>query len=127
MAVFRAHTYNEAGKCVGVNRRQSILTRDGGTWRPGPVTQAPFPHSGMPELLCTREGAILHVAPPGIHWTADRGAAWTKFNCPGTGYYPHSVQIEDGTIFVASHIGNDDPYGKGDQSVVLDRIRLSVK
>jgi hypothetical protein len=62
----------------------------------------------MPELLCTREGVILHVAPPGIHWTADRGATWTKLNCPGTGYYPHSVQIEDGKILVASHIGLTD-------------------
>lgn len=127
LAVFRAHTYNEAGKCVGVDRRQSILTRDGDTWRPGAITRAPFPHSGMPELFRMREGVILHLAPPGIHWTADRGATWTRLNCPGTGYYPRSVQIEDGTILVASHIGGDDPYGKADQSVVLDQIRLSVE
>lgn len=127
LAVFRAHTYNEAGKCVGVGRRQSILTRDGDTWRPGPVVPAPFPHSGNPELLRTREGVILHVAPPGIHWTADRGSTWTQLSCPGTGYYPHAVQIEDGTILIASHVGNDDPYGKGDQSVVLDRFRLNVE
>ena len=127
LGVFRAHTYNEAGKCVSVDRRQSILKREGDTWRPGPLTRLPFPHSGNPELLRTREGVILHLAPTGIHWTADRGATWTQLNCPGTGYYPRAVQIEDGTVLVASHIGNDDPYGKGDQSVVLDRFRLEVE
>jgi len=127
LAVFRAHTYSEAGEFVAVDRRRSILTRDGDTWLPGPLTPAPFPHSGHPELLRTREGVILHIAPTGIHWTADRGATWTQLDCPGAGYYPHAVQLEDGMVLIAGHIGNDDPYGKADQSIVLDRFRLRVE
>jgi hypothetical protein len=127
LAVFRAITYDGAGRAVQQDRRQSILTRTGDTWQPGPVGPTPFPHSGHPELLLTREGVILHVAPSGVHWTADRGATWTALACPGSGYYPHAAQLADGTILVAAHIGNDDPYGKTDQAIVLDRFRLTVE
>jgi len=127
LAVFRAIQYGADGRCTGQDRRQSILAKAGDTWRPGPVTMAPFPHSGHPELLRTSEGAILHIAPTGVHWTADRGATWTPLSCPGSGYYPHAVQLGDGTILVAGHIGGDDPYGKTDQAIVLDRFRLEVQ
>jgi len=127
LAVFRAISYDAAGQATRQDRRQSILTRQGDTWQPGPLSAAPFPHSGHPELLRTREGVILHVAPSGVHWTADRGATWTALGCPGSGYYPHAVQLADGTILVAGHIGNDDPYGKTDQAIVLDRFRLALE
>lgn len=127
LAVFRAIQYDGAGHVQGQDRRQSILTREGDAWRPEPPKMAPFPHSGHPELLRTQEGPILHIAPTGMHWTADRGATWTALNCPGSGYYPRSVQLADGTILVAAHVGNDDPYGKTDQSIVLDRFRLEVR
>ena len=127
LAVFRAIQYDPAGKCLGQDRRHGILTKVGDTWKPGPVTMAPFPHSGHPELLQTREGPILHIAPSGIHWTADRGQTWTPLNCGGSGYYPRSVQLADGTILVAAHVGNDDPFGKTDQSIVIDRFRLEVR
>lgn len=127
LAVFRAIQYDAAGRAVNQDRRQSILTRDGATWKPGPVSLAPFPHSGHPELLRTREGLILHVAPSGVHWTADRGATWTALPCRGSGYYPHAAQLPDGTVLVVGHVGNDDPYGKTDQSIVLDRFRLQVE
>ena len=45
---------------------------------------------------------------------------------PGTAYYPSAVELDDGEILVVSHIGSDDPYGKADQSIVLDTFRLSV-
>ena len=127
LAVIRAITYDATGKCTNQDRRQSLLTKKGDTWTPGPVGPTPFPHDGHPELLKTREGVILHLAPNGISWTADKGVTWTKLDSPGTGYYPHATQLEDGTILVAGHIGNDDPYGKTDQAIVLNRLRIEVK
>lgn len=127
LAVFRGITYDAAGNCLAQDRRQSILRKQGDTWVPGPVTVMPFPHSGHPELLVTREGVILHVAPPGIHWTADRGATWHALDCPGTEYYPHAVQLRDGTILAIGHRGSDDAYGKTDQAIVMNRFRLQVE
>ena len=94
---------------------------------PGPILPTPFPHDGHPELLRTREGIILHIAPTAFSWTADRGQTWTKLDCPGTGYYPHAAQLEDGTILAVGHTGNDDPYGKTDQAITLVRLRLDVR
>jgi len=126
LAVLRTQTYDAAGNCTGQARHQTILAKRGDTWEPGPIQPAPFPHSGHPELLATREGVILHVASSGISWTADRGTTWTTLDCPGTAYYPHAVQLDDGAILAVSHIGSDDPYGKTDQAIVLDRLRLTV-
>jgi hypothetical protein len=127
LAVLRAITYDAAGRCTNQDRRQSILTKKGDTWTPGAIGPTPFPHDGHPELLKTREGIILHVAPSGISWTADRGATWTKLDSPGTGYYPHATQLEDGTILAVGHIGSDDPYGKTDQAIVMNRLRVEVR
>lgn len=127
LAVFRAITYDGSGKAVKQDRRQAILTVNGPTWTPGPISVTPFPHDGHPELLRTREGLILHVAPTALSWTADRGQTWTKLDGPGTGYYPHATQLDDGTILAVGHIGNDDPYGKTDQAIVLNRLRLEVR
>ena len=127
LAVLRTATYDPSGKLLSQERRQCLLTRQGETWKPGPVIPALFPHSGMPELLMTREGVLLHIAANGIWWTADRGSTWTKLDMPGTAYYPCALQREDGTILVVSHVGSDDPYGKVDQSIVLDTFRIRVK
>jgi hypothetical protein len=127
LAVLRTATYDAAGNTVSQERRQTMLAKRGDTWEPGPIVPAPFPHSGHPELLAIREGLILHVAQPGLAWTADGGATWTPLACPGTAYYPHAVQLGDGTILIVSHIGSDDPYGQTDQSIVLDEVRLEVR
>jgi hypothetical protein len=126
LGVFRAIAYDGSGKAVKQDRRQSILTRKDDSWVPGPIVPTPFPHDGHPELLRTREGTILHVAPGGLSWTADRGQTWTRLDGPGTGYYPHATQLADGTILAVGHIGSDDPYGKTDQAIVLNRLRLAV-
>ena len=127
LAVFRAITYDDSGKSVRQDRRQAILARQGDTWTPGAISPTPFPHDGHPELLRTREGIILHVAPTALSWTADRGQTWRRLDGPGTGYYPHAAQLDDGTILAVGHTGNDDPYGKTDQAIVLNRIRLEVR
>ncbi|MCX6381444.1 MAG: sialidase family protein [Armatimonadetes bacterium] len=127
LGVMRTASFDAKGKFLGQERRQCLLTKRGATWIPSAVAPAPFPHSGHPELLQTREGVTLHIASNGISWTSDRGATWTKLAVPGTAYYPSAIQMDNGLILVVSHVGSDDAYGKGDQSIVLDVFRLSVK
>ena len=101
-----------------------MLQKPGDAWTSGDVGPAPFPHSGHPDVLATREGPILHVATSGVHWTTDAGKTWHKLNVPGTSYYPRAIQASDGRIFVFGHVGGDDAFGKSDQSIVMDSFRL---
>jgi hypothetical protein len=105
-------------------RWQGVLKKKGTGWTPGVAAPAPFPHSGHPELLATREGVVLHIATSGVHWTEDAGKSWHRLNVPGSGYYPRSVQAADGRIYVFAHVGGDDPYGAVDQSILMDTFRL---
>ncbi len=127
LGVMRTASFDAKGKFLRQERRQCLLTKQGSTWVPGAIAPAPFPHSGHPELLQTREGVTLHIASNGISWTSDRGATWTKLPAPGTAYYPSAIQTDDGAILVVSHVGSDDPYGKVDQSIILDVFRISVQ
>lgn len=127
LAVFRTRESSSSSVTV---RRQGLLKKRGDGWVLTNVRDAPFPHSGHPELLSLREGAVLHIATSGIHWTADGGETWKplRFRHPrvayGSTYYPESVQTNDGTVYVFGHDGSDDPYGAVDQSIVLDKFRL---
>ncbi len=107
-------------------RWQGLLKKKGKTWAPEKVSPAPFPYSGHPELLATREGVILHIATTGIHWTSDAGVTWHLLEVNPTNYYPRSVQASDGRICVFSHVGGDDPYGATDQSITMQTFRLNV-
>ena len=109
-------------------RWQGYLRKTGKTWVPDADRFGPavFPHSGHPELLATKEGVVLHIATTGVHWTANAGQSWHRLNVPPSHYYPSSVQTFDGMIYVFAHVGGDDPYGKVDQSIVMDRFRLKV-
>jgi hypothetical protein len=100
------------------------IARAADSWAPDNVGPAPFPHSGHPELLVTRDGPVLHVATSGLDWTDDAGKTWHKLEVPGTAYYPRAVQAADGRIFVFGHVGGDDAYGKSDQSIVMDSFQL---
>jgi hypothetical protein len=114
-------------------RWQGTLRRKGRSWVLEKFRPAPFPHSGHPELLATREGIVLHIATTGIHWTADAGEHWTELPVPGLGgayrsrYYPRSLQTEDGRIHVFGHNGSDNRYGEVDQSIDMDTFRLAAK
>jgi hypothetical protein len=121
LCVFRRPDPKRNGREV---RWQSHLEKQGSTWVPHEPEPAPFPHSGHPELLATREGVVLHLATSGIDATADGGKTWHPLKVPGTAYYPRSVQLSDGTILVFGHVGGDDGYGASDQSIVMDRFRL---
>jgi hypothetical protein len=125
LCVFRRPDPDKTGPRREV-RWQGVLKKQGLTWVPTTVGPAPFPHSGHPELLTTREGVTLHFATTGVHWTNDAGKSWHKLDVPGTAYYPHSVQTRDGRILVFGHIGRDDAYGSVDQSIVMDSFRLKV-
>lgn len=107
------------------HRWQATLRKSGDSWTPQEASQSVLPHSGQPELLLTCEGPILHIATSGIHWTTDAGQHWHMLELPGSAYYPRSIQIKDGRIFVVGHIGGDDAYGKIDQSIVMDSFRLT--
>lgn len=52
------------------------------------------------------------------------GKTWNLLSVPASTYYPRSVQAANGQIFVFGHVGGDDPYGKVDQSMVMDSFRL---
>jgi hypothetical protein len=108
------------------DRMQSIVRKKGDAWEPGPAGPAPFPHSGFPCVLLTREGVILHLATDGTYWTSDFGNTWTRLSIPGAGYYPCAVQLPDGTIVCIGHVGSDDVYGTVDQSIVQQTFRLKV-
>lgn len=127
LAVYRTETFDASGNCVSQERRQNLLVKKGGNWKTTPVVDAPFPHSGHPELLATREGVVLHIATNGTWWTGDRGAHWTKTDVPGSTYYPRSIQLDDGTIMVVGHVGGDNAYGDIDQSIVMDTYRIVVE
>ena len=123
LCVFRRQPPGAAGEV----RWQGVLRKEGAGWRAGEPGPAPFPHSGHPELLATREGVVLHLATTAIHATANAGQNWQRLELPGTSYYPRSVQSADGRIFVFGHLGGDDEYGKVDQSIVMDSFRLEKR
>ena len=114
-------------------RWQGVLLKKGDAWAIEQYHPAPFAHSGHPELIATREGVILHIATDGIFWTEDQGRSWRRLPVTGLGqayrscYYPRSFQAEDGKIYVFSHQGSDDPYGKTDQAIILDAFQLVKK
>jgi len=122
----------------GQDRRVTRMVKSGDTWEPTRVEMAPFPPSGHPDLLRTREGVIFHFATKGISWTADDGKTWAdleipawalksvrynremkyRWYAPGSAYYPRSVQMANGEVLCVGHDGSDDPYAQGDQSIV---------
>ena len=127
LCVFRRPGRDErTGKPTGEVRWQGLLKKQGRSWVPTKVGPAPFPHSGHPELLATRERVVLHIATSGVHWTADAGDSWHRLNVPNTGYYPRSVQTGDGRIYIFWHVGGDNAYAAVDQSIGMDCFRLSV-
>jgi hypothetical protein len=125
LAVIR--TYDAPGSRRPV-RKQGLLEQDGEGWVLSDMRDAPFPHSGHPELLATREGPILHIATTGVHQTID-GKTWSPLRFSPrrayrSGYYPRAVQTGDGVVHVFAHVGADDPYGRTDQSIIMDTFRL---
>ncbi|MEA3478799.1 MAG: sialidase family protein [Bacteroidota bacterium] len=128
LLVFRWAVYDSGtGKFIREERRQSVLKKTDQTWKPGPIRLAPFPHSGHPELLATREGPILHIATSGISWTIDGGKSWHDTDLDGTGYYPSAVQLYDGRILCVYHHGGDNGYGDVDQSIGACSFRIVAK
>jgi len=113
------------------DRMQSIASKDGDTFVPGACETAPFPHSGYPCVLGTREGIILHLATGESHWSADMGKTWNTLLAAGkaisTYYYPKAIQLADGKILCVGHFGSDDVYGTVDQSIRLQTFHLEVR
>jgi hypothetical protein len=124
--------HNPPGQAGYSDRLQSIAFKREKTFVAGPVTKAPFQHSGYPTVLYTKEGLIMHLATDGMYWSADTGATWNKLNnpatdyAPGTYYYPIAMQLDDGELIVIGHRGWDDVYGAVDQAIMQQRFRLRV-
>jgi hypothetical protein len=116
----------DGDKYLNADRWQSIVRPQGWEWVSGEPARAPFPHSGFPELLETREGLILHVATDGIWWTADAAVHWERLPLPGSPYYPRAMELPDGRILIVGHVGSDDVYGTVDQSIRQQTFRLKV-
>ncbi|HOW71358.1 MAG TPA: sialidase family protein [Phycisphaerae bacterium] len=108
------------------DRQQSVCKKSGKTFIPGPVEQAPFPHSGYPLVIKTQENLVLHCATDGIYWTSNVGKTWTKLDIPGTAYYPKGMQLKDGRIIIIGHVGGDDAYGTVDQSIFQQSFKLRM-
>jgi len=111
-------------------RWQGVIRMGAQEWELTDSRPSSLPHSGHPELLATGEGPVLYFATTGVMWTDDVGVNWHRLEAPGqkdykTRYYPRSFQAKDGTIYVFAHNGWDNWYGQVDQSVVMDRFRLS--
>ena len=121
LCVFRRR---DPEKGRGEVRWQGLLRKRGDAWVPANVGAAPFAHSGHPELLATREGAVLHIATNGLHWTIDAGQSWHQLDVAGSRYYPRSLQTQDGRVYIFAHVGSDNSYGSVDQSIVMDTFRL---
>lgn len=128
LCVFRRNDPDRPSKQV---RWQGILRKKGETWLLDQYRPSVLVHSGHPELLATRQGAVLHIATTGIHWTGDGGATWHLLNFKGSKggyqsrYYPQTLEAEDGRIYVFSHRGWDNAYGEFDQAIVMDIFRLA--
>jgi len=109
------------------DRWQVIMAPRGDGYEVVSRAQAPFPHSGMPDVLCTREGVALHVATSNVSATTDGGKTWQDLGF-GTPYYPVSVQLPDGRIVTAGHRGSDDPYdGSVDQQIEALTFRVKAE
>jgi hypothetical protein len=126
LCIFRRVDPDDRKKQV---RWQGTLTRRDDHWTIEDYFPASLAHSGHPELLASREGIILHLATTGTHWNDGEDGTWHSLersadNSYRTHYYPRSIQTEDGTIFVFSHIGADDGYGQRDQAIVMDVFSL---
>ena len=64
LCVFRRYLKELKSKA----RWQGVLKKSGESWAPADVAPAPFPHSGHPELLATRE-ALFSMWPPAASTT----------------------------------------------------------
>jgi hypothetical protein len=128
LVVHRAEHYLKDNKYVNSDRLQNVFHRKpDGTWDVGPVSKCPFPHSGFPHLLKTRDGVVLHIATDGVRWTSDAGEHWAKLDLPGSPYYPEAVELGDGRILIVGHVGGDNVYGSADQTIMQQTFRLIVE
>jgi hypothetical protein len=126
LVVHRAEHFRD-NKYLTSDRLENVFHRKNDGWEIGPVKPCPFPHSGFPELLATKEGVVLHVATDGIWWTNDAGENWAKLPVAGSPYYPRAIQLKDGAILIVGHVGGDNVYGSMDQTIMAQTFRLTVQ
>lgn len=133
LVVMRADNYPG-----GAARLQTRMAAGDGTWQATRIEKAPFPHSGHPELLITREGVVFHIATTALSWTINEGRTWQDVDLGrepfspdsardnAVGYYPRSVQMANGEVVIVGHVGSDNGYGQVDQSIIAARFRVEL-
>ena len=132
MAISRAQHYDANGNFLSENRLETMVGKVGDTFVPAITSTSPFPGSGMPCELMTKEGVILDLESNSVdHWSADDGQTWHTLLVGGQPLssfdYPQAVQAADGTIVIVGHVGSDDAYGTVNQAIVCQTFRLSAE
>lgn len=85
----------------------------------------PLGHTGHPELVTTHDGMVLGVRSDGLWASVNNAGFWEKIENQYLGYYPQGVELDDGSLLVAGHLGGDNYWPPDrDQEVRLTKVRL---
>jgi hypothetical protein len=81
--------------------------------------------TGHPKLVRTRDGIALAIRSDGLWASVSNGDYWEKMDSQYLGYYPQGIELDDGSLLVAGHLGGDDYWPPDrDQEVRLTKLRL---
>lgn len=81
--------------------------------------------TGHPEVVCTHDGIVMGVREDGLWASLNNGKYWEKIDNQYVGYYPQGVELDDGCLLIAGHLGGDSYWPpERDQEVRLTKVRL---
>lgn len=85
-----------------------------------------MPHSGFPQMIPAKDGAVIYHNTAGIFFTLDEGTTWLRRLNVDT-YYPSLLQLPDGEILATCHtLGGDTPYPP-EQDMAIKLLRFRYK
>ena len=85
----------------------------------------PLGPTGHPKLLRTHDDISLAVRSDGLWGSVNGGDYWEKLESQYLGYYPQGIELDDGSLLVAGHLGGDDAWPpEKDQEIRLTRLHL---
>jgi len=81
--------------------------------------------TGHPKLIRTHDDIALAIRSDGLWGSINGDDYWEKLDSQPLGYYPQGIELDDGSLLVAGHLGADDPWPpERDQEVRLTRLGL---